>query len=41
VVVGGNIPARDNAALKALGVREIFPTGSPFAEIVAFLKQGL
>ncbi|MBI4957622.1 MAG: cobalamin B12-binding domain-containing protein [Myxococcales bacterium] len=37
-LVGGNIPARDHAALKQLGVSGIFPTGSPFAALVEFVR---
>ncbi|MCC6523773.1 MAG: cobalamin-dependent protein [Polyangiaceae bacterium] len=37
-LVGGNIPARDHAALKELGVSGIFPTGSPFDALVAFVR---
>jgi methylmalonyl-CoA mutase, C-terminal domain len=35
VLVGGNIPRQDVAALQALGVTAVFPTGSRFEEIVA------
>jgi methylmalonyl-CoA mutase C-terminal domain/subunit len=38
VLVGGNIPARDVEPLRALGVAAVFPTGSRFEEIVAFVK---
>ena len=31
VVLGGTIPQRDIAAIKALGVREVFPSGSSVA----------
>ena len=39
VIVGGNIPARDIEALTALGVAGVFPTGSRFEEIVAFVNS--
>ncbi len=39
VVVGGTIPARDAEALSALGVRRVFPMGTPLPEIVAFFKS--
>jgi methylmalonyl-CoA mutase C-terminal domain/subunit len=39
VVVGGNIPAQDVGSLKAVGVAGVFPTGSRFEEIVAFLNS--
>lgn len=38
-LVGGNIPRRDHAALRELGVKGIFPTGSSFEEIVAFIRE--
>ena len=37
-IVGGNIPPRDHPALKKLGVTAVFPTGSAFADIVAFIE---
>jgi methylmalonyl-CoA mutase C-terminal domain/subunit len=39
LLVGGNIPARDHEGLKALGVHGIFPTGAPFEDIVAFVRE--
>ena len=39
VIVGGNIPERDIPTLKGLGVTGIFPTGSPFDEIAAFIRS--
>jgi methylmalonyl-CoA mutase C-terminal domain/subunit len=38
VLVGGNIPDRDVAPLRALGVAGVFPTGSSFADIAAFIR---
>jgi methylmalonyl-CoA mutase C-terminal domain/subunit len=38
VVVGGTIPARDAAALASLGVRRVFPMGTPLPEIVGFFQ---
>lgn len=38
VVVGGVIPARDFEAMKELGIEGIFPGGTPFNEIVDFIK---
>ena len=38
VVVGGTIPARDADALRAMGVREVFPMGTPLPEIVTFFR---
>ena len=40
VVVGGIIPPRDVEALRALGVRRVFPMGTPLSEIVAAFKDG-
>ena len=39
VVVGGVIPSRDVSKLKKLGVRGIFPGGTPFTDIVAFIRE--
>jgi methylmalonyl-CoA mutase, C-terminal domain len=39
VLVGGNIPDRDVAALKALGVAGVFPTGSEFDAIARFIRE--
>jgi methylmalonyl-CoA mutase C-terminal domain/subunit len=39
VLIGGNIPERDIAPLKALGVRGVFPTGSEFDHIAAFIRD--
>ena len=36
---GGTIPADDAAALKRLGVREVFTPGAPLAEIVSFVER--
>jgi methylmalonyl-CoA mutase C-terminal domain/subunit len=38
VVVGGTIPVRDAAALRAMGVQAVFPMGTPLPEIVAFFR---
>ncbi len=38
VLVGGNIPGADIPALKDLGVHGVFPTGSSFDDIAAFLR---
>ena len=38
VIVGGNIPAGDREALVALGVSEVFPTSTPLATIVEFVR---
>ena len=39
VMVGGNIPERDIAPLKALDVAGVFPTGSNFEAIAAFIRE--
>lgn len=39
VVVGGVIPRPDVERLKALGIRGVFPGGTPFAEIVAGIRE--
>jgi methylmalonyl-CoA mutase C-terminal domain/subunit len=39
VVVGGVIPARDVPALQALGVRRVFPVGTPLPEVVEAFKD--
>ena len=38
-VVGGNIPRQDHAALKELGVAEVFAVGSPLNSIVDFIRE--
>ncbi len=40
-IVGGNIPAADRPRLEQMGVARVFPTGTPFAEIVGYLKERL
>ncbi len=39
VVVGGTIPPRDVATLRALGAAAIFPMGTPLSDIVAALGK--
>jgi len=39
VVVGGVIPQQDIARLKQMGVRGVFPGGTPFDEIIAGIKE--
>ena len=38
LIVGGNIPKRDHAALAELGVNGVFPTGTPFETLVEFIR---
>ncbi|MDD3846489.1 MAG: cobalamin B12-binding domain-containing protein [Syntrophorhabdaceae bacterium] len=39
VVVGGVIPVRDVLRLKELGVKGVFPGGTPFSEITSFIND--
>ncbi|MBW2619150.1 MAG: cobalamin B12-binding domain-containing protein [Deltaproteobacteria bacterium] len=39
LAVGGVIPSQDIPALKELGVHGVFPGGTPFNELVAWLKE--
>lgn len=39
VLGGGIIPDRDIPALKALGVKEVFPPGSALGTIIDFIRQ--
>jgi methylmalonyl-CoA mutase C-terminal domain/subunit len=39
VVVGGVIPKQDIPKLKALGIKGVYPGGTPFDEIVAGIQQ--
>lgn len=41
VVVGGVIPSRDVPILKEIGVRGVFPGGTPLNEIVGFLQDNV
>ncbi|UCB49538.1 MAG: cobalamin-dependent protein [Deltaproteobacteria bacterium] len=41
VVVGGVIPNKDIPILKELGIDGVFPGGSPFDEIVSFIKESV
>lgn len=38
LVVGGTIPAKDAETLRAMGVREVFPMGTPLPEIVRYFR---
>jgi len=38
-LVGGNVPRRDHATLKELGVAEVFSTGADLDAIAAFIRQ--
>lgn len=39
VILGGQIPQKDAAALEELGVAGIFPTGTHFARVVEFIRE--
>lgn len=39
LIVGGNIPRQDLAALAEAGVAGVFPTGTPFDEIVDVVRE--
>ena len=39
VVVGGTIPAQDAERLRGMGVRRVFPMGTPLPEIVAYFRS--
>jgi methylmalonyl-CoA mutase C-terminal domain/subunit len=38
VVVGGTIPPPDARALETIGIRRVFPTGTPLGEIVTYFR---
>jgi methylmalonyl-CoA mutase, C-terminal domain len=40
-IIGGNLPAQDHDALRALGFAGVFPTGSRLDEICDFIKAKL
>ncbi len=37
-IIGGNLPAQDHDALRALGFKGIFPSSSKLADIVNFIR---
>ena len=39
IVVGGTIPKEDAAALKEMGIGEVFTPGAPISAIVDFLRE--
>jgi len=39
VVVGGVIPTKDIPTLQEIGVKGVFPGGTPFEESIAFIKE--
>ncbi len=40
-VIGGNLPQQDHDALRALGFRGIFPTGSKLDAIVGYIRENV
>jgi methylmalonyl-CoA mutase, C-terminal domain len=38
-VIGGNLPAQDHAALRELGFKGIFPTGSKLDAITTYIRE--
>ena len=38
-LVGGNIPSQDHGALRDIGVDGVFQTGTPFENIVEFIRE--
>ncbi|MDH4188677.1 MAG: cobalamin B12-binding domain-containing protein [Betaproteobacteria bacterium] len=38
-IIGGNLPAQDHDALRALGFKGIFPSSSRFEDIVNFIRK--
>ncbi len=38
-LIGGNLPAQDHAALRELGFKGIFPTGSRLDAITAYIRE--
>ena len=41
IIVGGVIPNKDIPILKEMGVTEVFPVGSRFDDIVAFIRDAV
>ena len=41
VIVGGVIPNKDIPLLKELGIHGVFPGGTPFEEIISFIKESV
>lgn len=37
-IIGGNLPAQDHDALRALGFKGIFPSSSKLEDIIAFIR---
>jgi len=39
LIIGGVIPREDIPRLKEMGVAEVFPVGTPFSDIIAFIER--
>ncbi|MFO1284672.1 MAG: cobalamin B12-binding domain-containing protein [Burkholderiales bacterium] len=40
-IIGGNLPKQDHDALRGLGFRGVFPTGSRLDEITAYIEENV
>jgi methylmalonyl-CoA mutase C-terminal domain/subunit len=40
-VIGGNLPRQDHEALRALGFKGIFPTGTKLGDIVGYIRDNV
>ena len=40
-IIGGNLPAQDQAQLRELGFKGIFPTGSKLTDIVGYIRENV
>ena len=40
-IIGGNLPRQDHEALRALGFKGVFPTGSKLDDIVGFIRENV
>ncbi len=40
-IIGGNLPRQDHDALRSLGFKGIFPTGSKLDAIVTFIRENV
>jgi methylmalonyl-CoA mutase C-terminal domain/subunit len=40
-IIGGNLPAQDQAQLRKLGFKGIFPTGSKLTDIVGYIRENV
>ena len=40
-IIGGNLPRQDHDALRALGFKGVFPTGSKLGDIVGFIRENV